>query len=167
MIRSQAAFPVVFPFRQNITYALVFHYGIVTCIVLPVEYVAHDVYRLYSDQVFSKTECLFYLISWCKRFLSKFVSCHVSSFHLHEENQITHTHTHTHKMAPFWYLMTRQEADSSRRQPEDNPKAPFSLTSPVTYAREGWAPLQSRCMHNLSPVLLVLISPTTNGWKAE
>ena len=55
---------------------------------------------------------------------------------------------------------------------EGNPKAPFSLASTVTYginrnSRQGWAPLLSRCMRNLSPVILVLILPTTNGWKAK
>ena len=55
---------------------------------------------------------------------------------------------------------------------EGNPKAPFSLASTVTYginrnSRQGGAPLLSRCVHNLSPVILVLILPTTNGWKAE
>ena len=57
-------------------------------------------------------------------------------------------------------------------QVKGNPKAPFSLSSTITYdicrnSWQGWAPLQSRCMHNLSPVILVLILPTTNGWKAE
>ena len=38
-----------------------------------------------------------------------------------------------------------------------NPMAPFSIASTVTYGidrnpRQGWAPLLSRCMLNLSPV---------------
>ena len=32
---------------------------------------------------------------------------------------------------------------------------------------QGWAPLLTRCMHNLSPVIPVLTLPTTNGWKVE
>ena len=51
-------------------------------------------------------------------------------------------------------------------------KAAFSIASTVTYginrnSRQGWAPLISRCMHNLSPVILVLILSTTNGWKVN
>lgn len=58
-------------------------------------------------------------------------------------------------------IKTRQEADRSRRQP----KGSFSTASTVTYgidrnSRQGWAPLLSRCMHNLSPVILVPILPT-------
>ena len=67
-------------------------------------------------------------------------------------------------------LKTRQ--DKRATAVEGNPKAPFSLASTVTYginrnSRQGGAPLLSRCVHNLSPVILVLILPTTNGWKAE
>ena len=64
---------------------------------------------------------------------------------------------------------TRQ--DKRPTEVEGNPKAPFSIASAVTgiyrKSRQGWAPLVSRCMHNLSPVILVLILPTTNEWKAE
>ena len=69
--------------------------------------------------------------------------------------------------------ITRQETRDKRATAvEGNPKAPFSLASTVTYginrnSRQGGAPLLSRCVHNLSPVILVLILPTTNGWKAE
>ena len=68
--------------------------------------------------------------------------------------------------------ITKTRRDKRATAVEGNPKAPFSLASTVTYginrnSRQGGAPLLSRCVHNLSPVILVLILPTTNGWKAE
>ena len=65
-------------------------------------------------------------------------------------------------------LVSRQ--DKRATAVEGNPKAPFSLASTVTYginrnSRQGGAPLLSRCVHNLSPVILVLILPTTNGFN--
>ena len=62
--------------------------------------------------------------------------------------------------------------DKRPTEVEGNPKARFSIASAVNYgiyrkSRQGWAPLVSRCMHNLSQVILVLILPTTNEWKAE
>ena len=49
--------------------------------------------------------------------------------------------------------------DKRQIEVEGNPKATFSLACTVTYgfyhnSRQGWALLQSRCMHNLFPVIL-------------
>ena len=86
------------------------------------------------------------------------------------DKMVGESELHVRFVMVFFPFKTRQ--DKRATAVEGNPKAPFSLASTVTYginrnSRQGGAPLLSRCVHNLSPVILVLILPTTNGWKAE
>ena len=59
-------------------------------------------------------------------------------------------------------------ADRNRRQPEGSfYNASTIICGIYRNSWQGWVQLLSSWIHNLSPVVLVLILPTTNGWKAE
>ena len=69
-----------------------------------------------------------------------------------------------HVVAFLEYVQTTYENEcrTCETRGRSKSKAPFSLPSTTTYgfyrnSRQGWALLQFRCMHNLSPVILVLI----------
>ena len=75
-------------------------------------------------------------------------------------------------------FVNRQERQDQRWiKVEGNPKAPFSLASTSTYdmcrnSRQGWAPLLTHCMHNLSSAILAtgthfIYPPRMNGKLSE
>ena len=59
-------------------------------------------------------------------------------------------------------VLAKIGADCRQRQQDS---APFSIASTIIMA--GVGAHQCGCMHNLSPVILVLLLQTSNGWKAE
>ena len=107
-------------------------------------------------------------------------SCHFSGYHLTciRATSARHLragcHTLTDRLAhtepdvfELWHakqnlLVVRQQHKGPTKV-EGNPKSPFSIiASTVTYgiyrnSRQGWASLLFHCMHNLSPVIMVLM----------